>query len=89
MAEMDSIVYFLYLHMRAHLEDKDLIRLIKTYRGHIPMCHHLNEISKGLYDALREKKEVGEVWSEATKIALWVARIADLYEKEVDRTDQT
>lgn len=86
MAEMDSVVDFLYQHMRAHLKDKDLMRVVKTYRGHIPMYHHLSQISQGLYDALRDKKEVGDVWREAAKIALWSARIADLYEKEADRT---
>ncbi|MBI2053177.1 MAG: hypothetical protein HYT41_00315 [Candidatus Sungbacteria bacterium] len=35
--------------------------------------------------AIQDKKSINEIWAEAAKIAIWVARIADLYEKEADK----
>lgn len=85
MSELNGIADFLFLHMKYCLEDKQFARLIGSYRSPASMYNHLNEAQKGLALALKKRKSVDAIWAEAAKLTLWLARIADLYEKEVDR----
>lgn len=87
MPVIDGITDFLYLHMKDKLRDKEFMRLISSYRSHVTMYNHMNEASKDFLVAVRDKKPIGEIWGEAAKVAIWVARIADLYEKEADKLE--
>ena len=85
MEKIDSVIDFLNLHMQNQLQDNEVVRLIAGYKGSIAMYNHLNQAQKGLSSALKDRKPVDIVWIEAARLALWLARIADLYEKEIDR----
>ena len=87
MSELNSIADFLFLHTKDCLDNKKFTRLITSYKNPVAMYNHLNEAQKGLLSALKDKKSINVVWAEAAKLTLWLARIADLYEKEVDWAD--
>ena len=85
MKETDAIANFLYLHMNDQLQNDEFTRLITGYKSSVAMYNHLNQAQKVLMSALKDRQSVDIVWAEAARLALWLARIADLYEKEADR----
>lgn len=85
MEKIDTVADFLYLHMKNQLQDNEFVRLITGYKSSIAMYNHLNQAQKGLLSALTNKESIDTVWAEAAKLASWLARIADLHEKEIDR----
>ena len=71
--------------MNDQLQNDEFTRLITGYKSSVAMYNHLNQAQKVLMSALKDRQSVDIVWAEAARLALWLARIADLYEKEADR----
>lgn len=89
MEKITTIADFLCLHMKNQLQDDNFVRSITSYKSSVAMYNHLNQAQKGLLSALTNKESIDTVWAEAAKLALWLARIADIHEKEIDRAEES
>jgi hypothetical protein len=88
MKETEGLADFILLHMKEHLKDPVFTKELTGYRGSVSAYRHLNQAQEGLRQALTQNMSLTVVWEEAAKFALWLARVADLYEKEKDREDE-
>lgn len=87
--DIEKTARFLCLHMKKQAQDGENDKELISYRGSVAMYNNLNKAQKGFFEAIKDKKSVNIVWQEAAKLSLWLARIADLYEKEFDREEET